>query len=482
MLTFDDILDINNLTNAWERVRSNRGVGGVDKVRISDIEPHITLVLAQLKFSVLENSYAPKPLMVVRVPKDDGGERMLAVPTVHDRILQTAVALPLGQCLEPMFSEASFGYRPGRGVRNAVDKVSYLRNIGYEWVVDADIERFFERVSHRRTLEILGPWLDSAVIERLVAPWLKARLQEGDETWQPSLGLPMGSPLSPLLSNLYLHEFDAAVLDAEQKLVRYADDFLILCRSKKSAEKALKLVERELEDIALAVNRRKTQIVHFDEGFDFLGYCFVRSLRVKQTHDETPAQPAMRAKSMADNSEGASQPVIELPAALARPASGQPFLDKDSNSNESVIVPVESLIEEPDAVKNDKEDSENDDYLMDWFEDESDQPVHSGTLFVQQQGVNISLFSNRFEIRRGIEMLTSVPVFRVSQIMIFGRVNITQPFLLFCLREQIPVVFCSQNGLYKGSLLTRYAYDATLQSAQVLARLDPRWCQAQCAL
>ncbi len=249
---------------------------------IGQFSAHLPERLARLGQALRARRYHPGPLRRVDIPKRSGGTRTLLIPCIADRITQAAAVAVLGPLLDAEMEPASYAYRPGRSVGQAVERISHLRRQGYTWVVDGDIERFFDSVPHDKLLARLGRSVGEAPLIALVNQWLSGAAPEGR-------GFPQGSPLSPLLANLFLDEVDEAMEGTGAHLVRFADDFIVLCRSEARAAGALARLAGQLERLGLRLNPNKTRLVSFDEGFRFLGRLFVRSLVVDSTGDEDPA-------------------------------------------------------------------------------------------------------------------------------------------------------------------------------------------------
>ena len=266
------------LLSAWDRVESNDGAPGVDRVTLSEFELRLEEHLKELQRDLRERIYQPQPLLRAFRPKPSGGLRPLAIATVRDRVAQTAVALVITPIVDREFEPVSFGYRRGHSVAQAVTEVEKCYEAGYRWIVDADIDNFFDEVDHDALLARLAGSVHDADIVRLVTAWIKAPIQHENETVQPVRGLPQGLPISPVLANLYLDEFDKALLERGLKLVRFADNFLILCKERPMAEAALELSQTVLRDLHLALDPDKTRVTSFDQGFRYLGHLFVRSL------------------------------------------------------------------------------------------------------------------------------------------------------------------------------------------------------------
>ncbi|MCC6445645.1 MAG: hypothetical protein IT210_19590 [Armatimonadetes bacterium] len=256
------------LQEAWQRVTARGGGPGPDNVTVEAFSVKSESALQELAASLADGSYRPLLPRWVEVPKPHGGTRRLAILPVRDRIVQHALYLTLSGLWDRDFAPCSFAYRPGRGAHQAVAAVEKGLSHGRIWVVDADIESFFDSVPHARLLALLEERLPD---ERL--RWL-VQVSLGSASFRPGVGLPQGAPTSPLLANLYLHGFDTALLAAGHTLVRYADDFVILCATRPQAEDALRTAERLLAALSLRLSAQKTRIVSREEGFQFLGFVF----------------------------------------------------------------------------------------------------------------------------------------------------------------------------------------------------------------
>jgi len=274
---YDKVYALPNLRAAWKRVRANKGAPGCDGQTVEQFGANEEANLERLHQSLREKKYRPQRVRRVEIPKSGGGTRPLGIPTVRDRIVQQALLQVLSPIYEAQFSPRSHGFRPGRSPQTALAVVDRVVRHGYEWVVDADISKFFDNVDHELLLDELNKQVSDGSVLKLVRAFLESGvLMESGEFEPTELGTPQGGPLSPLLANIYLHPFDKAMQAAGYGLVRYADDFVIFARSSEKAGEALAEAGRVLERLKLNLHPEKTRIAAIDEGFEFLGYLYVR--------------------------------------------------------------------------------------------------------------------------------------------------------------------------------------------------------------
>lgn len=304
MELFARIIAIDTLRAGWDKVNRNAGGPGGDGVSLGEFSTGLDKRLRTLHATLLEGSYWPRPVRLVEVPKRRGGIRTLTIPAITDRVAQTAAALVLTPILDAEFEESSFGYRPGRSVAQAVRRVAALRREGYVWTVDGDIEAYFDSVPHDRMMAKLETVLDCPRTLDLIACWLEAHCPD-------DRGLPQGGPLSPLLANLYLDTVDERIAGKGVRLVRFADDFLLLCRSEAAAEGALERIADLLAAEGLSLDLDKTAIRRFEDATRFLGHLFVRGTAARETVDEedgltAPPPPARLGEALAEGEEDAA--------------------------------------------------------------------------------------------------------------------------------------------------------------------------------
>jgi RNA-directed DNA polymerase len=278
----DKVFAERNLRAAFARVNANHGAPGVDHVSVDDFAAHLDDELARLSAALRQETYHPQALRRGYLPKPDGTQRPIGIPTVRDRVVQTALRHVLEPIFERTFAEQSYGFRPGRGCKDALRRVDQLLKSGHRYVVDVDLQSFFDTIPHDRLLErIQGRVADGRVLA-LLESFLKQGVLDGLGEWTPEDGTPQGAVISPLLANVYLNPLDHLLAAEGFALVRYADDFVILCRTLEEAQRALAVVQQWVTTNGLTLHPTKTRLVDIrQEGFDFLGYHFQTTKRGK---------------------------------------------------------------------------------------------------------------------------------------------------------------------------------------------------------
>lgn len=273
---FDKVFAERNLLAAFQQVASKKGAPGVDHVTTDEFARRVPDNLRQLSESLKDGTYRPQAIRRVHIPKPGTNEtRPLGIPTVRDRIVQAAAVNVVEPIFERDFAEHSYGFRPGRGCRDALRRVDGLLKAGFVHVVDADLKGYFDSIPHDRLMDRLKEKIADGPVLSLIEAFLKAGIVEDAATWTPETGAPQGAVLSPLLSNIYLDPLDHLVAEAGFEMVRYADDFVILCRTADDAAKALGLVRQWVAGNGLTLHPTKTRIVDSrEESFAFLGYEF----------------------------------------------------------------------------------------------------------------------------------------------------------------------------------------------------------------
>jgi RNA-directed DNA polymerase len=278
----DKFSSLSNLRSSFARVKGNRGSAGVDRVTIRMFEAHLEENLQRLSESLKEGSYRPQAIRRVWIPKPGSREkRPLGIPTVRDRVVQTALRNVLEPIFERDFAAQSYGFRPERSTKDALRRVAELLKAGYVHVVDADLHNYFDTIPRQLLLERVRSKVADGKVLELVEAYLDQDVMEGAKSWTPERGTPQGAVISPLLSNVYLDSLDHQMAQRGYEMVRYADDFVILCRSQSEAQSALTEVEEWTTAAGLRLHPEKTRIVDATQrgGFDFLGYHFERGYR-----------------------------------------------------------------------------------------------------------------------------------------------------------------------------------------------------------
>lgn len=467
------------LFQAWNKVVSNDGMAGYDKQSITDYSWRIEEHLADLGRQLLTNTYEPQPLLKLVMLKPTGKLRTLLIPTVMERVAQTAAAIVLTPLVESELGANTFAYRPGLSRMTAAREIERLRNLGYNWVVDADISSFFDTVDHPLLFQRFRELCDDEELLTLIARWLTAEIVDGQNPKvKNTIGLPQGCPISPMLANLYLDKFDERMEQEGFKLVRFADDFLILCKSKPKAEAALQLSESALAELKLQLNNEKTRITTFAEGFKYLGYLFIRSLVLPtKMHPDEWYDKLGKLK------------LRKAPKSLLHPEeSDDEEYELQTGDSDAITVTKETLLQtefgekllqslEKQQIDVDKflEKTAKEDALRQKEKHEALNKLYSpllNTLYLQEQGSILRKDGERFSVEKEGKQLNDIIVRRVEQILVLGNITLTTPAMQYCMKSNIPITFVSQHGSYFGRLEATTADNSALERFQYLRSLD----------
>ena len=302
----EQILSPLNLNAAYKQVRSNKGAGGVDKMEVESLKDYLVTNKEMLIKSILLGKYRPNPVRRVCIPKENGKQRQLGIPTVVDRVIQQSIAQTLTSIYEPQFSPYSYGFRPKRSAHQGLRKCRDYITEGYIYAVDMDLERFFDTVNHSKLIEVLSRTIKDGRVVSLIHKYLNAGVMQEGHYEETNEGVPQGGPLSPLLANILLNELDWELEKRGHKFVRYADDMVIFCKSRRSAERTMESIVSYVErTLFLKVNRDKSQVATVRD-IKFLGYTFYRykgegRLRI---HPKSAKKMKLRIKQLTSRSNG----------------------------------------------------------------------------------------------------------------------------------------------------------------------------------
>lgn len=415
----ETVTEKENLLTAFEHIKTNSDCAGVDGITPAAFELNLEEKIYKLAEEVRSGNYTCAELQGIIIPKGESKIRALAIPTVKDRILQRAVTQVLGESIDHLLEENSFAYRKGLSRAGAARAINEAHKKGFNFVLESDIQSFFDNVNWELLFKKIDILYGNDPVANLLKQWVEAGVIYNGIKIKRTKGLPQGAVISPLLANLYLDEFDEA-LQQDFKLIRYADDFIVLCKSKEQAEEALTAAKTALEKLKLEIKPSKTNIVSFDEGFQYLGYLFVKSLIIEKSKEEKKSLPVKHFEIKWESTtmweeaipEGSWLTLVDLEKIKAVKQIPKPVI-KPLNANE-----VEELLLEKYPL-----------YI-------------SNNSFVHVDAKNIELtYEEEMEQKR-----MQFPLQTLSSVIIMGAGRITMPAVFLLNENEIPVYFCRPNG------------------------------------
>ncbi len=311
----DKVYALPNLWSAFQEVRANGGAAGVDGITVEMFERRLVENLKQLAQALKDGSYRPQAVRRVEIPKPGSSEkRPLGIPTVRDRVVQAALRHVLEPIYEQEFAQHSYGFRPNRGAKDALRRVDHLLRKGLVWVVDADLKSYFDTIPHEPLVEQVAGKVSDGRVLNLVEAFLAQEVMTTVQSWTPERGTPQGGVISPLLSNLYLDPLDHRMAEAGWEMVRYADDFVILCRSEAEAQRAVDGVRQWTEQASLQLHPDKTRVVDATQrgGFDFLGYHFERGMKWPREKSLRKLRDSVRGKTRRHHGDSLHAIIVDV--------------------------------------------------------------------------------------------------------------------------------------------------------------------------
>jgi len=336
----DKVWALPTLRAAFARVKANRGAAGVDHVTVAMYERRLDANLTALSASLRDGTYRPQPIRRRWIPKGPRERRPLGIPTVRDRVVQTALRLVLEPIFDAMFAAHSYGFRPGRGAKDALRRVDALLRVGYHYVVDADLQAYFDTIPHAPLRARVASTVSDGRVLTLLDAFLQQPIFEGLTQWTVDEGTPQGAVISPLLANLYLDSLDHVMAEAGFEMVRYADDFVVLCRTAEEAQQALMMVQRWTEAAGLRLHPEKTHLVDVQQpgGFDFLGYHFERRYRLPRKKSLRKLKDQVRQKTRRTHGHSLAVIIEDLNRTL------RGWFEYFQHSRSTAFIPIDAWV------------------------------------------------------------------------------------------------------------------------------------------
>lgn len=446
-------LAMQNFELAWDKVAANAGCAGVDGETVVAFGYRKGYALPQLQQTVANRTYRPLPLRQLFIPKKNNQWRELGVPCIRDRIVQQALLQVLYLLMEKEFEPSSFAYRPGLSHLMAVRRVAHWRDLGYDWVLDADIVKYFSNIDHSRLIDEVDERLDAPWVLELVRAWVEVGVLTKAGIVLPQKGVPQGAVISPLLANIYLDDFDRRLGDLDHKLVRFADDFVVLSKSRRRLLAGRAEVVKLLDEAGLLLHPDKTQMTHFDQGFRFLGHGFVGDLIVplkqpkKRQQRVVDPQPELRVVHAEISSKGPTE-------------MQQAMLEALKPQQQPIPPPLYTVLGyKVRSEGTTKKRVEIKSTALSWSSGMS-------SLYVMQQGSYLRKEHGRFIVKPPQGEAVEIPIREVERILLFGNVQVSTAAMGSCMQLRIPMIFLSQLGDYKGHLWSDESPDLVVETAQ----------------
>ena len=315
---YDKVYREASLAAAWESVQRNGGCAGVDKESVEMFESRLSKRLGRMHEQLRDRTYEPMPVRRVWIPKGEGKLRPLGIPTVIDRVVQASLRNTIEPIFERKFAPCSYGFRPGRGCKDALREVARSLKAGKTWVVDVDIEQYFDSIDHERLVDEVAREIADGSILGLIRQYLDQDVMDTVKRWQPEKGTPQGAVISPLLANIYLHPVDTAMLADGYDMIRYADDMVVMCSTEGDAHRALSRLRELLKERGLTLHPTKTKVVDATQrpGFEFLGYRFSGKYRYPRSKSMKKLRDSIREKTPRTNGNSIEEIIKRVNATL----------------------------------------------------------------------------------------------------------------------------------------------------------------------
>jgi CRISP-associated protein Cas1 len=420
-------LDFNNFLRAWQKVADKQGCAGADRETIERFRRLAIDNIHDLRNAVATSQYQPSPCLQVIIPKGSNGQRALSIPTVRDRIVQQAAANVLNPLIEPRLSPVSFAYRPQVSYLLAVEAVAQGREEGYHWVLDGDIVKYFDNIDRAILLRQMQSYGVVPELLALIKSWINGGVVTKAGILFPKRGISQGAVISPLLANIYLDDFDRAIMNTpDLRLVRYGDDFVILARTAAEIELAYKQVLLILQSLRLTLHNRKTHITTFEEGFQFLGHGFLGEA-IFPIDTTSPKK---------------IQPVLEVPALEEA---------EDDPLGEPVVAGNKHIWNRPMA-----------------------------TLYLLEQGTSLYRDYQRLIVHIPHRQRLEIPLREIERILVFGNIQLSTPVINACMEAEIGIFFLSPYGQYRGHLWSVQKMPIHTERMQLERHREPEFQLAIC--